>query len=103
MLASYNHLYVCRCAIEIIVKQGVKSYEDTYFSVYSQPRILMKHCVADANSHFFFKDIFIQGSTFRINHSVFQSGPVSPKLDILHVNVKITYTVQSMIKYIKCQ
>ena len=35
----------------------------------------------------------MQGSTFRINDSVFQSGPVSVKVDKHHVNVKITYTI----------
>ena len=38
--------------------------------------------------------IFIQGSTFRINYSVFQNGPVSTKVDKHHVNVKIKYTIK---------
>ena len=38
--------------------------------------------------------MFIQGSTFRKNYSVFQSCHVSAKVDKHHVNVKIAYTIK---------
>ena len=38
-----------------------------------------------------------QDSTFRINYSVFQSGPVSPKVDKQHGNVYITYTINDKV------
>ena len=39
----------------------------------------------------------MQGSTFRTNYSVFQSGPVSPKVDKQHANVYITYTINDKV------
>ena len=62
--------------------------------------VITSHANANFDLIYLFIYVFIQGSTFIINYSVFQSGPVSPKVGKQHANVYITYTINDKVNKI---